>query len=72
MYLNKFAFIVNAWLHFLSWVWLIIGAVITFARTLRPSLQQGILVLKKKNYAFCFTVKVKVSASYSLKLLSLG
>lgn len=57
MYLNKFAFIVNAWLHFLSWVWLIIGAVITFARPLRPSLQQGILVLKK-NDAFCFTVKI--------------
>lgn len=47
MYLNEFAFIVNAWLHFLSWVWLITGAVITFARTLRPSLQLGILVLKK-------------------------
>lgn len=57
MYLNEFAFIVNAQLHFQSWFWLIIGAVITVARTLRLSLLQGSLVLEKHD-SFCFTVKI--------------
>lgn len=49
MYLNEFAFVVNARLHFQSWIWLIIGAVITVARTLRPSPLEACLVLKKNN-----------------------